>query len=129
MRLKSPALSLDIEPTLEDIGKALSDVQAVKDGPFLILERSETTYLQTVYSPGGYRLECQFESTDRHFTAKRTLTHGEIARAFELYFKGDTAWKQGIGFEPTNMPRPLVFKAGYFMGNLAVKIGRMFGRK
>jgi hypothetical protein len=129
MRLKVPALSLDIEPSLEDIRKALSDIQSVNEDPFVILERTTMTYLQTAYSTGGYQVECQFESTEKHFTAKRTLTYGEVVKVFELYFKGDTAWKRGIEFELTNRSRHAAFKIGFLAGNVLKKIGGMFGRK
>jgi len=47
MRLLSPILSLDIEPTVEAIKKALSDIQNVKRDPYVILEKNERNYLQT----------------------------------------------------------------------------------
>jgi hypothetical protein len=125
MRLISPALSLNIEPTLANVNKALSDIQNATQDPFVILKRTEMTYLQTAYSNEGYALECQFESTDNHFTAKGTFSHEAIAQAFELYFKGDTSWKQGIEFEKMNVPQPLIFRLGYFAGNVVVKIRKL----
>jgi hypothetical protein len=126
MNLLSPALSLDIQPTLEDVKKALLDIQTVKQDPLVILKRTEMTYLQTTYSADGYALECQFESTDKHFKAKGTFTHEAIVKAFELYFKGDTSWKQGIAFEQMNASQPFIFRLGYFLGNAVKIIGKLF---
>jgi hypothetical protein len=126
MKLLSPALSLDIEPTLADVKKALLDIQTVTQDPFVILQRTEMTYLQTTYSAEGYALECQFESTDKHFKAKATFSHEAIEKAFELYFKGDTSWKQGIEFERMNASQPFIFRLGYFVGDIVIKIGKLF---
>jgi hypothetical protein len=129
MRLKAPALSLDFEPTLEDVKKALLDIQSVAQDPFVILRRTEMTYLQATYSPDGYRLECQFESADKHFKAKATFTHEAIVKVFELYFKADTSWKQGIEFETMNGQQPFIFKLGFFLGKAVEKIGKFFKRE
>jgi hypothetical protein len=129
MKLIAPALSLDVEPALDDVKKALSDIQNVKEEPSVVLQRTEMTFLQTDYTPEGYRLKCQFESNDRRFTAKRTFTYDEIVHAFELYFKGDTAWKKGIEFELTNQSGHAAFKIGFLIGNAVKIIGSMFKRK
>lgn len=118
MKLISTALSLDIEPTIDDIKKALSDIRTVEQDPFVILNRTEMTYLQAAYSNGSYVLECQYESTDKRFRAKGTFTHEAIEKAFELYFKGDTSWKQGIKFKLVNTKQPFIFKLGFFIGNV-----------
>ena len=125
MRLLSPALSIDREPNFEDIKKALSDIQTIEQDPLVLLKRTEMTYLQTTYSNGSYALECQFESTDRRFRAKGAFTYDEIVKTFELYFKGDTSWKQGIKFELANAKQPFIFKLGFFAGNVVEKIRKL----
>jgi hypothetical protein len=126
LNLIAPALSLDIEPTLADIKKALSDIRTVERDVFVMLKRTKMTFVQTTYSNGSYALECQFESSDNRFRAKRIFTYDEITQAFELYYKADIAWKQGIKFEKINTSDSLIFKLGLFAGNILIGIKKLF---
>jgi hypothetical protein len=126
LNLIAPALSLDIEPSLADIKKALSDIQANGQDPFVMLKRTEMTFVKATYSNGSFTLECQFESPENRFTAKRPFTVDEIDQVFKLYHKGDAAWKQGINFEKMNPSDSVIFKLGLFAGNVFIKIRKLF---
>ena len=129
MRLETSTLSPDEKPTFEDVKKALVAIEGAKKDRFVRLYRTELTFLQATLSPEGFRLACQFESADKHFTAKRTLSFDETLKAFELYFKGNTFWKAGLEFELSNASHHTVFKIGFLVGNIAEKVGKILKRK
>lgn len=122
MRLLSRALSLDIEPTLADVKKALSDIQNARHDQFLILEQDEMNYIKTLFFKEGYVLEYRSGSSEERFRSKGTLNKDSILKLFELYFQGDILWKRGIEFEKIIMPKPMPFRLGYFVGVIVNKI-------
>ncbi len=129
MRLLSPALSLDSEPTLADVKKALADIQTVKQDPFIILAQNKMNYVQALYTNEGYFLKYQSGSTEERFRSKDALNQDTLVKAFELYFQGDVSWKNGIEFEKMNLSKPFVFRLGYYAGNFVVKIRKFFKHK
>ena len=129
MRLLSPSLSLDIEPTAGAIKKALSDIQNVKQDPYVILEKNERNYLQTFYSNEGYVLEYQSGPLQEHFRSIQHLNQDTVLKVFDLYFQADILWKSGIEFIKTTMPKPISFRVGYFVGIVASKIQKYLNRK
>jgi hypothetical protein len=129
MRLLSPILSLDIEPTVEAIKKALSDIQNVKRDPYVILEKNERNYLQTFYSNEGYVLEYQSGPLQEHFRSIKRLNQDTISKVFDRYFQDDLQWKSGIEFKKTTMPKPISFRVGYFVGTVVSKIQKYLNRK
>jgi hypothetical protein len=125
MRLLSPALTLDIEPTLEDVKKALSDIQTAPQDPFIILAHNKMNYLQALYMNKGYLLNYQSGSPEERFRSKDAVNQDTLFKAFELYLQGDASWKNGIEFEKKNSPKPVLFRLGYFAGKMVERINKI----
>jgi hypothetical protein len=129
MKLISTSLSLNIEPSLADVNKAVLDIQNVKQYPFIILAHNKTNYLRTIYSKEGYVLEYQYGSAEERFRSKDNLNIDEISKALKLYLQRDILWKNGIEFEKINITKPASFRLGYIAGSIAIKISKFFKHK
>lgn len=85
--------SLIDNPTSEQIADALSSLDA--DGnSFAILERTETTYIQTGFQKSGeYIIEYQEGSLDQHYqTVARDVQ--QVIAMFQAYAVGHDTWQQ-----------------------------------
>jgi hypothetical protein len=128
MRLLAPALSLDIEPTLDLVKKALADIGTAKHDPFLILAQNKTNYVQAIFTHEGYILINQSGSSEERLRTKDPVNGETAVKAFEGYFQGDESWNEGIEFEAMNAPKPTIFKLGYLAGKMVEKIGKLFNQ-
>jgi hypothetical protein len=129
MKLISTSLSLNIEPSIADVNKALLDIQNVKQYPIIILAHNKTNYLQTIYSKEGYVLEYKCGPAEERLRSKDNLNIDEISKAFKLYLQKNILWKDGIEFEKINITKPASFRIGYIAGSIAVKISKFFKHK
>lgn len=95
-----PHLRLSLEnwtvidkPTPEQIAEALSSL-TTEGNSFAILERTDSTYLQTgLQTTGEYVVEYQDGSLDKHYEAI-TEDPRQVVAAFQAYATGSDNWKR-----------------------------------
>ena len=87
-------------PTETDIRQAVFALDTKINDAFLILSRTEMTYIQTTGDQNvGFTLEYQEDDLQHHYRAKRSLTADEIVKAFALYSTGSDEWKNMAEWE------------------------------
>ncbi len=92
-------------PSHEDLQLALEGLNAIEGGGFIILGRSEFTYLQLSGNQDfGYTLEYQEESVENHHReASGGLTQEQVLGILEQYRVGDEGWKAACQWEKMEM--------------------------
>ena len=90
-----------IEPGEADLIRALEGMEAETGSAFMILSRSDHTYLQCSGDNHiGYDLEYQVNSIEEHFRAAQTnFDCTEIVRRFLAYSRDGLAWKDGVEWQ------------------------------
>lgn len=104
---KAMSCTLDIcgdkqiqNPTETDIRQALLGLDTKKDGQFLILGPTDSTYIQTSGDQKvGFDMEYQEGDIKHHYRAKREFSADEVVRMFVSYMSGSMDWKQNTEWQ------------------------------
>jgi hypothetical protein len=108
----SEAAIAEIVPLLEN-----------RPNPYLILEKDEMTYMQTLWVNGGYDLEYQEGSIFEHYRLSELANKDDVIWALQSYLKGEVYWKARFKFVKKDIATPSA-KLGYCLGNLAGRAWR-----
>jgi hypothetical protein len=98
MKFISPVLKRSIKADKAKVAELLKQIKKTDD-PFLIVEESEMTYMQVLWTSKGYIVEYQEGSIKKHFQSIEKVTMTEAKKSIELYLDGDLAWKDRIEYE------------------------------
>ncbi len=118
MRLIAPALGRDEEAKLEGIADVIPLLKG-KDNPFVILEQSELTYAQALWTPEGYDLEYQEQNVMNHFQVTAPLPEQKLISILQSYLNSDPDWKSDLQFDRKDIatiPTKIGFSLGAFVG-------------
>ena len=69
MKLIIPTLNREVDATPEIIAEMIPVLEG-KDDPFAILEQSDLTYIQTLWTPNEYDIEYQEQNLMHHYKIK-----------------------------------------------------------
>jgi hypothetical protein len=122
MRIICPTLNRD-EPASED---AIADIVPMlenKSDAFLILERNEMTYMQTLWMKGGYDIEYQEGTILEHYWLAELTDKDNVICALQSYLRGELYWKTKFKFEKKEIAT-MSFKLGHQMGYLVGRAWR-----
>lgn len=95
--LQSPHLLKTI-PGYPEIIPDILDVLVGRRNPFLIVERGNEVYIQTMWTEDGYLLEYRDGSEAEHYEAPHPLKAAEVARVIQGYLT-HSSWQDGCEFE------------------------------
>ncbi len=118
MKITSPTLNVNENASDSIIQSIFSDLPEKSD-PYVILEVSDMSYLQSVWTEDGFIVEFQIDSLDQHFILNNALTCAQVIRLFTLYFKNDEHWLGDYEYTRKNLRG--------FWGGLGYSIGNFFG--
>lgn len=124
MKIKSPTLNCEEEATPQGIAEIIPMLKERPD-PFAILQQTEQTYVQTVWTPNGYDLEYQDKDILHHYQVMSLLTQEQVISIFQSYLAGDNTWKSDIEFQEkriTDCP----FRLGHALGKFCGSFVRAF---
>lgn len=114
MNIICPILGINEQATEESILNLVSLLKK-KDDPFLILEKDEMTYMQTLWTPKGYILEYQDGTTSEHYWLSEPTTKENAIWALQSYLNNQPYWKNKFSFVKKEITTPS-FKLGHFVG-------------
>jgi hypothetical protein len=124
MKITSPTLNVNENASDSIIQKIFSDLPNKSD-PYVILEVSDMSYLQSVWTEDGFIVEFQIDSIDQHFILNNALTSAQVVQLFTLYFKKDERWLADYEYTRKNL-RGFWGGLGYSIGNFIGSITRGF---
>ena len=119
MKINCPTLNRYEEATLQTIADSIQKLEG-KEDPFLILEKTELTYMQTLWTPDGFELEYQDGNVLEHYRVSELITQEDVIWALQSYLKGEPYWKSKFNFEKKEIATQS-YKVGH-------KIGSIFGK-
>jgi len=96
-----------------------------KEDPFLILQKDDMTYIQTLWTPEGYDLEYQEGNIFEHYWLSELANKNDIIWALQNYLKYQPYWKTKFKFEKKDIAT-LSYKIGHKMGYFFGKITKLF---
>jgi len=79
------------------------------------------TFMQTLWTPGGYILAYQELDIMHIYRATEFLSQADVIWALQSYLQGEELWKSKFAFEHKTIGNPLV-KMSYKLGTIAGKI-------
>ena len=91
-----------------------------QNNPFIILQKGEMTYIQTLWTPKGYMLEYQEGTVSEHYMLCTPTTEENAVWALQCYLNEKLYWKTKFKFKKKYIATP-----SYKLGH---KIGLLFGR-
>jgi hypothetical protein len=124
MKITSPTLNVSENATDSIIQSIFSELPEKSD-PYVILEISDLSYLQSVWTEDGFIVEFQLDSIDQHFTLKKVLSYSQVVQLFTLYFNSDDDWLDNYEYTRKNI-RGFWGGLGYSIGNFVGSITRGF---
>jgi hypothetical protein len=127
MIIHAPTLKREEEATAENIAEIVRRLKE-KDKPFAILKKTNTTFIQILWTPGGYILAYQENDIHHIYRAREYLSQGDAIWALQSYLKREGRWKSKFSFEHKTINSPLV-KISYKLGTIAGKIIQFIRRK
>jgi hypothetical protein len=119
MKILCPTLNKEEEATFLNIDEIIRLVEN-KEDPFVILDKDEMTYIQTLWTPNGYDLEYQDGSILEHYRLVELTKRDDVIWALQGYLKGEPYWRTRFKFEKKE-----IATRSYKTGN---KIGSFFGK-
>lgn len=127
MIIHAPTLQREEEATAENIAEIVRLLQG-NDRHFAILRKTNMTFMQTLWTPGGYILAYQEHDIMHIYRATEFLSQAEVIWAMQSYLQGEELWKSRFDFEHKKIDNPLV-KMSYKLGTIAGKIIQFVKRK
>lgn len=88
------------EATEDDIDKAIRELRNQGDSSFAILTLFEDSFIQSVYSDGGFGLE--YKKDDDLFGCYDELTEDDVVKAFVYYLDRDERLRSEFTWEPVD---------------------------
>ena len=88
------------EATEEDIDKAIRELRNQGDSSFAILTLFEDSFIQSVYSDGGFGLE--YKKDENLFGCYDELTEDDVVNAFVYYLNRDERLRSEFTWEPVD---------------------------
>lgn len=92
MKLISPTLNIDQEATPRLVEKVVKKLVG-RDYPFLILEKTEMTYMQSLWTENGYIIEYQEDDILHHYINAGFIAQDDAIWTLLSYLKGQHYWK------------------------------------
>jgi hypothetical protein len=120
MIIHAPTLKCEEEATPENIAEIVRRLKG-KDKPFAILKKTNTTFVQILWTAEGYILAYQENDIHHIYRAKELVSQKDTTWALQSYLKGEDGWKSKFEFEHKTIDNPLV-KISYQLGIIAGKI-------
>ena len=127
MIIQSPTLKREKEATAENIAEIVRRLKG-KDKPFAILKKTNTTFIQILWTAEGYILAYQENDIHHIYRATEYLSQADATWALQSYLKGEERWKSKLEFEHKTIDNPLVTMS-YTLGTIAGKIIQFFKGK
>lgn len=127
MIIHAPTLHREEEATAENIAEIVRRLKG-KDKPFAILKKTNMTFIQTLWTPGGYILAYQENDIHHIYRARELVSQADTIWALQSYLKGEERWKSKFSFEHKTIDSPIV-KISYKLGTIAGKIIQFFKGK
>ena len=127
MIIHAPTLKREEEATAENIAEIVRRLKG-KDKPFAILKKTNTTFIQILWTAEGYILAYQENDIHHIYRAKELVSQQDTIWALQSYFKGEERWKSKFEFEHKTIDNPIV-KISYTLGTIAGKIIQFFKGK
>ena len=124
MKITSPTLNID-ENASDSIIQSIFSALPEKSDPYVILEVSDMSYLQSVWTENGFIVEFQIDSIDQHYIINNALTCDQVVQLFTLYFTSDDRWLGNYEYTRKNL-RGFWGGLGYSIGNFVGSITRGF---
>lgn len=120
MIIHAPTLNREEEATIENIAEIVRLLKG-KDKPFALLKQNNMTFMQTLWTPGGYILAYQEQDIMHIYRATEFLSQADVIWALQSYLKGEEHWKSKFDFEHKTIDSPAV-KISYKLGTITGKI-------
>ena len=114
MKIIAPTLKREEEATEANIADIISQLVGRHD-PFAILEKTELTYIQTLWTPEGFDLEYQERDLMHHYQIRPPIPQRDVISVFQVYLRGEEYWKSEFEFRLKNIAT-LRYKIGYYLG-------------
>ena len=127
MIIHAPILKRKEEATAENIAEIVRLLKG-KDKAFAILRKTNMTFIQTLWIPGGYILAYQEDDIHHIYRARELVAQKDTIWALQSYLKGEEHWKSKFTFEHKTIDNPLV-KISYQLGTIIGKIIQLFKGK
>lgn len=105
MKLEAEGQRAIVDPQGHDIELAVTRL-ALPDRTFLILSRSETSYLQVrLVDSNRHAFECREGSAEQHLrSAREDFSSGEAIEILEAYRRGGESWRSGHEWRRLEVP-------------------------
>lgn len=120
MIIHAPTLHREEEATAENIAEIVCLLQG-NDRHFAILRKTNMTFMQTLWIPGGYILAYQEYDIMHIYRTTEFLSQADVMWALHSYLQGEELWKSKFSFEHQPINSPIV-KISYKLGTIAGKI-------
>jgi hypothetical protein len=127
MIIHAPTLHREEEATAENIGEIVRLLKG-KDKPFAVLKKTNTTFIQILWTSEGYILAYQENDIHHIYRATEYLSQADATWALQSYLKGEDRWKSKFEFEHKTIDNPLV-TISYKLGTIVGKIIQFFKGK
>ena len=127
MIIHAPTLKREEEATAENIAEIVRRIKG-KDKPFVILRKTNMTFIQTLWTSEGYILAYQENDFEHIYRAKEFLSQADVIWALQSYLKGEEDWKSKFDFEYKPIDNPIV-RISYTLGTIVGKIVQFFKGK
>jgi hypothetical protein len=98
MKILCPTLNRDEIASEEAIAEIIPLLQNRPD-PFIILEKDEMTYMQALWTEGGFDLEYQEGTIFEHYRLTELTNKEDAISALQSYLRGEWYWKTRFRFE------------------------------
>jgi len=122
MKIICPTINRNENATIENIEEIVRLIEN-KENPYVILEKSEMTYIQALWSIKGYNLEYQNGNISEHYWLPELTDQESVIWALQMYLKGEPYWKTKFNFEKKEIAT-VNYKIGYKIGSLFAKAFR-----
>jgi len=123
MKLQCPTLELETSEVTDSLLSSTIASLIEKDDPFLILERSEMSYLQAVWGTDGFWVEYQVDTLDQHFQSIDEISTTDTIKIFTSYLAGQDMKESGFQFEKKEI-QSIEHKVGFSLGKI---MGQIYG--
>ena len=119
MNLIFPAKNLNEFATEDLIRDSINSLVSM-DNDFLILEKTELTYVQILNTENGFVVQFQDDRVSSHYEFSNYMSRPKATKMFLKYLNEDIDWKLNESYERLNVIG--------FWGRLGYKLGYLYGK-